>query len=157
MELNMTKGSPFKLILKFIFPVLCGNLFYQSYNMIDTIIVGQCLGSQALAAVGATSSISFLVFGLANGMTAGFAIPIAQTYGDGNIEQMKKYVGSAVFLGGLLTAIMTVICVYTIPLILRILGTPKDIFEMSRIYIIMSHILLLQGNGKRILFFPDIW
>lgn len=135
MELNMTKGSPFRLILKFLLPALCGNLFYQSYNMVDTIIVGQCLGPQALAAVGTTGSISFMIFGFVNGLSTGFTIPIAQSYGEGNPEQMKKYIGNAALLDIIITCVMTAVSVVGIPWLLTVMKVPEDIYEMSRVYI----------------------
>lgn len=135
MELNMTKGSPLKLILRFMLPVICGNLFQQSYNIMDTVIVGQCLGSQALAAVGATGSVSFFIFGFVNGLTMGFTIPVAQSYGEGDIPAMKKYIGNAAILSALITVIMTFVSVLGIPWLLTVMGTPEDIFEMSKLYI----------------------
>lgn len=167
MELNMTKGSPFRLILKFILPALCGNLFYQSYNMVDTIIVGQCLGPQALAAVGATGSISFMVFGFVNGLSAGFTIPIAQSYGEGNLEQMKGYIGNAALLDVIITCVMTAVSVAGIPWLLTVMRVPEDIYEMSRVYItvvcagmfgnvfytFLKSILRAVGNSKVPLYF----
>ncbi len=78
---DLTKGSPAKLILLFTVPLLIGNVFQQFYNMIDMIIVGQTLGKNALAAVGATGSLTFLIIGFAQGLTAGLAIITAQRYG----------------------------------------------------------------------------
>lgn len=72
MELDMTKGSPSRLILKFIVPLIIGNIFQQLYSMVDTIIVGQYVGVQALAAVGATGTINFLILGFMMGMTSGY-------------------------------------------------------------------------------------
>ena len=72
MNLDMTKGSPLKLILKFLVPVLLGCVFQQLYNMVDTIIVGKGVGSDALAAVGATGTIVFFILGFMNGLTTGF-------------------------------------------------------------------------------------
>ena len=74
MNLDMTKGSPLKLILKFLVPVLLGCLFQQLYNMVDTIIVGKGVGSDALAAVGATGTIVFFILGFMNGLTTGFTV-----------------------------------------------------------------------------------
>ena len=74
MQLDMTKGSPFKLILKFIVPIIIGNIFQQFYSMVDTIIVGRYVGVQALAAVGATGTIGFLILGFSQGLTTGFTI-----------------------------------------------------------------------------------
>lgn len=74
MELDMTKGSPSKLITKFIIPIIIGNIFQQLYSMVDTIIVGRFIGVDALAAVGATGSVSFLILGFTQGLTTGFTM-----------------------------------------------------------------------------------
>ena len=74
MELDMTKGSPSKLITKFIIPIIIGNIFQQLYSMVDTIIVGRFVGVDALAAVGATGSVSFLILGFTQGLTTGFTV-----------------------------------------------------------------------------------
>ena len=81
---DLTTGKPFKLILGFAIPMLLGFLFQQFYNMVDTIIVGQCLGVSALAAVGSTGSINFMINGFCIGVSSGFAIPVAQKFGAGD-------------------------------------------------------------------------
>ena len=86
MELDMTKGSPFKLIMKFMVPLIIGNIFQQLYNMADTIIVGRYVGTGALAAVGSTGTIMFLIIGFMQGMTTGFTILTSQRFGSGDIE-----------------------------------------------------------------------
>ena len=78
---DMTEGSPMRLILSFMMPLLLGNLFQQAYNVVDGMIVGRMLGAEALAAVGASSSVQFLVLGLCIGCCAGFSIPISQRFG----------------------------------------------------------------------------
>ena len=78
---DMTTGNPVKLILLFSIPLLIGNIFQQFYNMVDTIIVGRFIGVEALAAVGTTSSMVFLVNGFVMGLTSGFAVLISQKYG----------------------------------------------------------------------------
>ena len=81
MTKDMTHGSPVKLILGFALPLLAGMLFQQLYNLVDTMIVGRFLGVTALAGVGATGSINFLVLGFCMGVCAGFSIPVAQRFG----------------------------------------------------------------------------
>lgn len=95
MNLDMTKGSPLKLILKFLVPVLLGCVFQQLYNMVDTIIVGKGVGSDALAAVGATGTIVFFILGFMNGLTTGFTVLSSQRYGAGDYEGLRKSVGNA--------------------------------------------------------------
>ena len=90
MERDMTTGSPMKLILGFSVPLLFGLLFQQLYSMVDTIIVGHYLGVDALAAVGATGSVNFLIIGFCMGVCNGFAIPIAQEFGARNEKNLHK-------------------------------------------------------------------
>ena len=81
MQLDMTKGRPLPVILKFTIPLIIGNVFQQLYNMVDTIIVGRYVGADALAAVGSTGTVMFLLTGFSQGITAGFSILISQRYG----------------------------------------------------------------------------
>ena len=89
---DMTQGSPTKLIFAFFVPLMLGMLFQQFYSMMDTIIVGKFLGVQALAAVGSTGSINFMVIGFCMGICNGFAIPVAQRFGAKDYEELRKYV-----------------------------------------------------------------
>ena len=84
MSTSMVEGSPLKLMLRFAMPLLAGNLLQQTYNIIDAAIVGQTLGAQALAGVGASSSVQFLVLGFCMGSCAGFGVPIAKYFGAGD-------------------------------------------------------------------------
>ena len=81
MTKDLTSGNPFKIILLFTLPLMLGNLFQQFYSLADTIIVGRFVGVNALAAVGATGSVNYLILGFVIGMCNGFAIPIAQLFG----------------------------------------------------------------------------
>ena len=137
MELDMTKGSPLKLIFKFIIPLIIGNIFQQFYSMADTIIVGRTLGVDALAAVGATGSITFLILGFTQGLTTGFTVLTAQRYGAGDKEGMKKSIGSAVVLAVIVTVIMTAFSIGIMDSLLHIMNTPENIFEMTKEYIII--------------------
>ena len=95
---DMTVGSPIRLILQFGIPLFFGMLFQQFYNMMDTLIVGQFLGVSALASVGATGSINFMIIGFCMGVCNGFAIPVAQRFGAGDYHSLRKYVANAVWL-----------------------------------------------------------
>ena len=99
MTKDMTKGSALSLILRFALPLLIGNLLQQTYNLIDAAIVGRYLGTQALAAVGASSSVQFLVLGFCIGLCNGFAVPVARDFGAGAYERMR----SCIFHGAVLT------------------------------------------------------
>ena len=135
MTKNLTTGNPMKLILCFTLPTLFGMLFQQMYNMVDTMIVGKLLGAQALAAVGATGSISFLVIGFCTGVCGGFAIPVAQQMGAGNHSLMRKYVANAAYLSALLATVMTVATGLLCGRILTAMRTPDDIYRDSYRYI----------------------
>lgn len=88
---SMTEGKPLKLILQFAVPLLFGNLLQQMYNLVDAAIVGRVLGTGALAAVGATSSVQFLVLGFCIGICIGFGIPIAKSFGAERLDKMRSY------------------------------------------------------------------
>lgn len=108
MKTDMTKGNPMKIILLFSIPVLMGNLFQQFYNMVDTIIVGQYLGSKALAAVGSTGCIMFLVLGFANGIAQGFGVMASHAFGAKKEKLLKHYVALAIILTVIVSAVLTI-------------------------------------------------
>lgn len=137
MELDMTKGSPSKLIAKFIIPIIIGNIFQQLYSMVDTIIVGRFVGVDALAAVGATGSIMFLILGFTQGLTTGFTVMTAQRFGAGDREGMRKSIGSAAILSVFVTIVMTVFSMGFMNTLLTWMNTPEDIFYMAKQYIMI--------------------
>ena len=106
---DLTSGSPMKLILSFMLPLLFGMLFQQFYSMVDTVVVGKLLGVDALAGVGSTGSINFLVLGLCNGICAGFAIPVARKFGQKDLEGLRRFVGNMIWLGSIIAAIVTLV------------------------------------------------
>jgi len=134
---DMTSGKPLKLILSFCLPLLVGNIFQQLYNMVDSIIVGKFVGKEALAAVGATGSINFLVIGFALGICSGFGIPIAQSFGAQDYSRMRKTIVNAAYLCAIVTILLTGITVVMTPTILSWMQTPEDIFAQSYDYIII--------------------
>ncbi len=148
MELDMTKGSPFRLIVKFIIPIVIGNIFQQFYNMVDTIIVGRFVGVKALAAVGATGTIMFLILGFMQGLTTGFTVLTAQRFGASDYAAMKKSVGNAAVLSIIITIIATVLSVIGMDTLLNVMNTPDDIFDMAREYIV----IICLGMGCNILY-----
>ena len=135
MEKDMTKGSPMKLILGFAVPLLFGLIFQQFYSMVDTIIVGKYLGVDALAAVGATGSVNFLIIGFCMGVCSGFAIPVAQEFGARHEENMRRYVANCVWLSVIFAVVMTVLVAILCRLILQIMRTPANIIDSSYDYI----------------------
>ncbi len=132
---DLTQGNPMKLILGFMLPLLLGMLFQQFYNMVDTIVVGRFIGLNALAGVGSTGSINFLVLGFVIGMCAGFAIPVAQKFGSKDIDQLKKYVGNTVWVSIAFAAVLTAATCILCGKILEWMNTPEDVFKEAYDYI----------------------
>ena len=147
MAKNMTEGNPLKIILLFSVPVLLGNLFQQFYNMVDTIIVGQYLGEEALAAVGSTGCLMFLVLGFANGIAQGFGVMISHSYGAKDYKLLKHYVALSLLLTIAISVILTTITVSGSRLLLLWMNTPENIFELANNYIqvIFAGIILTMG------------
>ncbi|MBD5491960.1 MAG: MATE family efflux transporter [Lachnospiraceae bacterium] len=137
MEKDMTKGSPMKLILGFAVPLLFGLIFQQFYSMVDAIIVGQYLGVDALAAVGATGSVNFLIIGFCMGVCSGFGIPIAQEFGAKHEEALRRFVANSVWLSALFSVVITVVVSLLCRQILQIMRTPSNIIDESYSYIIV--------------------
>lgn len=132
---DMTKGTPWKLILAFSLPLLVGNIVQQLYSMVDALIVGQYVGVDALAAVGSTGSANFLVLGFAMGMTSGFSVLIAQRFGAGEETGLKRAVASSIVLSILVTVILTIISVVFVRDLLELMQTPANIIDEAEIYI----------------------
>ena len=133
---DLTQGSPMRLIINFGIPMLLGFLFQQFYNLADTAIVGRFLGGDALAAVGSTGSVNFLVIGFVIGICSGFAIPIAQQFGAENYPELRKYVVGSLWLCIIFSIIITAATVIFCTEILQLTNTPDDIFRRAYIYII---------------------
>ena len=133
--MDMTKGSATKLILSFMIPIFIGNLFQQFYNMVDTAIVGQFVGVQALAAVGSTGGVLFLVQGFVNGLTHGFSVIVSQRYGANDQEGIKKATATAIYLSAIATVLLTVICTLGAKPILQLMNTPVDIIDDATLYV----------------------
>ena len=110
-EQSLTQGKPMPMIVKFVVPLFIGNVFQQLYNMVDTIIVGHYVGTNALAAVGSTGTIMFLVMGLALGMTTGFTVITAQKFGAEDYEGVKRSVANGFILAVITILILTFLSV----------------------------------------------
>lgn len=132
---DLTKGNPLKVIIIFALPVLLGNILQLTYNLVDTRIVGEFLGDEALAAVGATNSLNNLIIGFLNGLTNGFAVIVAQYKGADDIKRMKKAVGASIVLGLTVSAVFTVFCLVFLRQLLEVLNTPSDIIDTAYEYI----------------------
>lgn len=134
---GMLTGKPLKSIIRFMIPIFIGNLFQQLYAMVDTIIVGQTLSSQALAGVGATSALSFLLVGFIQGMTAGYAVITSQRFGANDRKGIKQSVAISFVLSAAFTVLLTLISVFCAMPLLKLMQTPEDIIGFSYDYIIV--------------------
>lgn len=137
MTKDMTTGSPSKLIVGFAVPLIFGNLFQQFYSMVDTIIVGRILGTGALAAVGSTGSINFLILGFCTGLCVGTAIPVAQSFGSKDFQSLRRFVGNAVWLSSFVAMVVAVVTVLLCRNILEWMSTPADIIDDAYRYIVI--------------------
>ncbi len=140
MTKDMTKGAPMKLILGFAIPLLLGYLFQQFYNVVDTIIVGRFLGVDALAAVGATGSVNFLIIGFCMGVCNGFSIPLSHKFGAVDYVGLRKFVANAVRLIVVFAIVMTILTTCFCKQILIMMLTPEDILEGAYTYILIIFI-----------------
>ncbi|WP_434797089.1 MATE family efflux transporter [Terrisporobacter vanillatitrophus] len=132
---DMTNGSPLKIFIFFSIPLLIGNVFQQLYSMVDTIIVGRFVGVDALAAVGSTGSMFFLVNGMILGLTSGFGVLVSQKFGAKDELGVKKAVASNIILTLISTLLMTVVALAVKNPLLRMMNTPENIFDNANAYI----------------------
>lgn len=167
MTKSMTSGNPAKLLLLFALPVIFGNMFQQLYSIVDTIIVGRALGVHALAAVGCTGSITFLVLGFVNGFTQGLAIITSQRFGAEDEEGVKNSFAASILLSISVVIIMTIAAMLLANTILQALKTPDDIIHDAYIYLqinffgifapvffnMFSSMIRALGDSKRPLYF----
>lgn len=164
---DLTNGSEIKSILWFAFPILIGNIFQQLYNVVDTAVIGNVLGNNALAAVGASGPIYSLVIWLAVGFTSGFSVILARFFGANDEGNMKRSVSLIYTLTVLIAILLSVGSVLILPTILKLLHTPKAIFQQTYTYLIiilasaiitifynmLSALLRAIGNSKMPLYF----
>lgn len=135
---SMTEGSPAKLLLRFTIPMLIGNLFQQFYNMVDSIVVGRFVGSNALAAVGATGSLNFLFFAMSFGIAAGVGVVVSQYFGAERMDMVEKSIINGMYLLAAVSALMGVIGILSARWVLAALDTPEIILEDAVIYMRVS-------------------
>ena len=132
---DLTKGKPIRLILLFAVPLFVGQLFQLFYSLADTRIVGQTLGDEALAAVGATTTLSDMLLSFLNGLTNGFAIVIATCFGAKDERQMKKAMGGTILLGSCCSAVLSGLCLLNMSGLLKLLNISPELFAAARGYI----------------------
>lgn len=164
---DMSVGSPFKLLLSFSIPMLIGNIFQQFYSMVDTIVVGRFISVQALAALGATGALNFLVLGFIIGVANGFSVIIAQRFGEKNYAAMRKAVAVGAVLSVVIAVAVTFFSIVLCAPLLRMMQTPADIIEDAKTYIdiifwgiiatifynFVSAVLRAMGDSKTPLYF----
>lgn len=135
---DMTVGSPARGIFNFAVPLICGYVLQQMYLVIDAAIVGRFVGVGAFAAVGASTSVMFLIMGFCNGASSGFAIPVAQSFGAKAFSDMRRYVANAVRLSAVLALVITAATCALCSPILRMVNTPAEIFGDAYTYLILQ-------------------
>ena len=164
---RMTEGSEWMNILSFAFPLMVGNLFQQLYNTVDSIIVGNFIGTEALAAVGSVDPIINTFIGFFSGLSAGAGVVISQYFGARDNESVHKAVHSTIFITFIMSIITTILALAATPLFLKMLGTPSDVWPEAEAYLgiyfigvtgllfynMGSGILRAVGDSKRPLYF----
>jgi len=135
---EMTSGPSLPLILNFTFPLLLGNVLQQTYSLADAAIVGKFLGIDALASVGASTSVVFLILGFCNGCCGGFSIPVAQKFGARDYVTLRRYVSVSLKLAAVMSVLIAVITSLLCALILRTMRTPSNIFDGAYIYLLIT-------------------
>ena len=132
---NMLEGSAIKSIILFALPIMASSLLQYNYSLVDNIIVGRYVSEYALAAVGSVGPINSFIIGAALGLTTGFTIPVSHAYGEGNKEKLSKFAGSSMVLAFLIGTIIMVVAHIVSPILLRLVGTPDEIIDLSASYI----------------------
>lgn len=164
---SLTEGSPFKILILFTLPLLLGLAFQQLYGMIDTIVVGRFLGVDALAGVGSTGPINFLILGFCSGICSGFAIPVAQKFGEKDLPGLRRIVGNIVWLSAAFSVVITLLVCLMCRRILTWMHTPEETFSYAYDYIfiiflgipsmilynVLSGIIRSLGNSRVPLYF----
>ena len=148
MTTDLTKGKPWRVILLYTLPIIAGNMFQQLYSMVDTLIVGRTMGSDALAAVGSTTTIVYFVLCFIQGLTTGFSVITGQRFGAGDQKGIRQSAGISTVLCVLFSVILTAATVLLCDPILRLMNTPSDIFQYSHEYLIVIFI----GTGATVFY-----
>ena len=148
---DMTVGSPTRGILRFALPLILGYILQQMYLIIDAAIVGRWIGVGALAAVGASSSIMFLIMGFCNGSCAGFAIPVAQAFGAKDFPKMRSYVANALRIGVVFAVVITIVSCMLCDRVLVLVNTPADIYRDAYTFLFMQFLAIPFTIGYNLL------
>lgn len=132
---DMTEGSPLRHIIIFMIPMMIGGFFQQFYNVADTLVVGNMVGSDALAAIGATGSSTFFMLSLTMGLTNAFSIVISQSFGAKNEDLVRRNLVNSIYIMGAAAVILTLIGLFGSRPLMRLMRTPADIIDQSVIYL----------------------
>lgn len=164
---DMTSGDPIRLILLFAIPLFIGNIFQQVYNMVDTMVVGHHLGDQAIAAIGATSSLYSLIVNFAGGLNNGYGIIVTQRFGSHKNKEMKQAIAGMMLLDLAVSLFLTILAISLLPVLMRFMNTPESVFQQAHTYIAIIYsglvatvaynmfaaILRAMGNSRSPLYF----
>ena len=149
MAVDLTKGRPLSVLFRFSLPVIGGNLFQLFYTLADTLIVGQTLGENALAAVGATSVFVYFILCFITGMTGGFSIILAHDIGSRREEDAKRNIVASIYISVAMTVIITAVtCIFSKGIIRGVMGIPETIAEDAYVYMV----IVLAGTGATVLY-----
>lgn len=140
MTKEMTEGSPLRLIFNFSLPLILGSLLQQTYSLIDAAIVGKYLGINDLAAVGASTSVVFLIIGFCTGCCCGFGIPVAQAFGARSYSDLRRYVANSLWVSLIISVVLAVVTSLLCEKILSVMQTPHDIFHNAYLYLLVIFI-----------------
>ena len=135
---DMTVGSPMRAIFRFAVPLILGYILQQMYLIIDTVIVGRWIGVNALAAIGASTSIMFLIMGFCNGSCTGFAIPVAQAFGAKDFRKMRTYVSNSYRIAITFAVVITLLSCLFCKKILHLVNTPLEVFDDAYIFLMLQ-------------------
>lgn len=133
--LDMTRGNPLPLLIRFAVPLILGSIFQQLYSFVDTAIVGRCISAEALTAVGITASVNFLIFGFSMGCAMGFAIPIAQSVGAGETEDISRGFWNGLYLSIGIGLTISLGCSLFVRPLLAMMNTPPELLDMASDYL----------------------
>ncbi|MBR3928289.1 MAG: MATE family efflux transporter [Clostridia bacterium] len=159
---NMTAGSPLKLLLAVAFPLMIGNVFQQMYTVVDAQVLGQAEGYETLAALGTCDWLNWLFFGLIQGLTMGFTIPMAQAFGANDEKALKRYVGNSTVLGLIISVALSAVAIFCVSPILSLLKVEQELRPIATSYVrvlfvalpvvmaynLLAGILRSMGDGK---------
>ncbi len=133
-DTNMTQGKPIQLLILFALPLMLGNVFQQVYTVVDIAIIGRGVGMDALAALGSVDWLNWMMLGICQGFTQGFSVRIAQKYGEGNLDEMKQFIGQSAVLSALLSLFYLILGQLLLRFLLMLLRVPADLFPMAELY-----------------------